>query len=222
MLNNKSIIFDLDDTLYYEIDYLKSAYKEIATAITKNSSGTFNEAIVYKDLWCFYTQKKDVFKELIVKYNLKNIVKDDLLKLYRNHYPSIKLSIENENILNKLKNYGYKLGLITDGRSIQQRNKIKALNIEKYFDYILISEEFGSEKPNPANFKYFVDLFGKGNFFYVADNVSKDFIAPNKLGWKTICLMDNGMNIHKQQFEIEKDYLPNFKIQSLKEVLKLI
>lgn len=222
MLNNKSIIFDLDDTLYNEIDYLKSAYKEIATAITKNSSGTFNEVSVYDDLWCFYTQKKDVFKELIVKYNLKNIVKDDLLKLYRNHYPSIKLSFENESLLNELQNYGYKLGLITDGRSIQQRNKIKALNIEKYFEYILISEEFGSEKPNPANFNYFVDLFGKGNFFYVADNVSKDFIAPNKLGWKTICLLDNGLNIHKQQFEIEKDYLPNFKIQSLKEVLKLI
>jgi putative hydrolase of the HAD superfamily len=63
-----------------------------------------------------------------------------------------------------LKANGYKLGLITDGRSIQQRN-IKALNIEKYFEYILISEEFGTETP----LIFFVELFGESSFFYVAD-----------------------------------------------------
>ena len=221
-MNNKSIIFDLDDTLYNEIDYLKSAYKEIAKAITKNSLCIFNEASVYNDLFFFYTQKKDAFQEVIVKYKLKNIVKEDLLMLYRNHFPSINLTPENENLLKQLKLKGYKMGLITDGRSIQQRNKIKALNIEKFFEYILISEEFGTEKPNAANFNYFADLLGDSSFFYVADNVSKDFITPNKIGWKTICLLDNGKNIHKQEFEISESYLPHFKVQNLKEILYLI
>jgi putative hydrolase of the HAD superfamily len=221
-MNKKSIIFDLDDTLYNEIDYLKSAYKEIAATIAKKSSGIFNEENIYNDLCFFYAQKKDTFLEVIEKYNLKNILKEDLLKLYRNHYPSINLIYENENLLKKLKANGHKLGLITDGRTIQQRNKIKALNIEKYFDYILISEEFGTEKPNPSNFNYFVELFGESSFFYVADNVSKDFIAPNNMGWKTICLMDNGKNIHKQQFKISEAYLPHFKIHNLREILNLI
>ena len=221
-MNNKSIIFDLDDTLYNEIDYLKSAYKEIATVIANKSSEAFDAADVYNDLWCFYDQKKDAFHEVIEKYNLKNIVKEDLLKLYRNHYPSINLSAENENLLKQLKASGYKLGLITDGRSMQQRNKIKALNIENYFEYMLISEEFGSEKPNPANFTYFVELLGKSSFVYIADNVSKDFLAPKKMGWKTICLLDNGKNVHKQQFEISEAYLPHFKVQNLKEILNLL
>jgi putative hydrolase of the HAD superfamily len=52
--------------------------------------------------------------------------------LYRNHYPSINLTSENENLLKQLKANGYKLGLITDGGSIQQRNKIKSTNIEKF------------------------------------------------------------------------------------------
>jgi putative hydrolase of the HAD superfamily len=51
--------------------------------------------------------------------------------------------------LKQLKANGYKLGLITDGRSISKRKKIKALNIEKYFEYILISEEFGTENLIP-------------------------------------------------------------------------
>ena len=221
-MNNKSIIFDLDDTLYNEIDYLKSAYKEIATALTKKSLGVHSVENIYNDLLFFYVQKKDAFQEIIIKYDFKNIFKEDLLNLYRNHYPSINLTAENRNLLQQLIAKGYKLGLITDGRSIQQRNKIKALNIEKYFEYILISEEFGKEKPNQANYNYFVQLLGESSFFYVADNVNKDFISPNQMGWKTICLLDNGKNIHKQQFEISKVYLPHFKIQNLKEILNLI
>lgn len=221
-MNYKSIIFDLDDTLYNEIDYLKSAYKEIATALAKKYLGVHSAENIYNDLLFFYAQKKDAFQEIIIKYDFKNTFKEDLLKLYRNHYPSINLTAENRNLLQQLIAKGYKLGLITDGRSIQQRNKIKALNIEKYFEYILISEEFGKEKPNPANFNYFVQLFGASSFFYVADNVIKDFISPNKMGWKTICLLDNGKNIHKQQFEISEVYLPHFKIQNLKEILNLI
>jgi putative hydrolase of the HAD superfamily len=221
-MDKKSVIFDLDDTLYKEIDYLKSAYKEIALIIAEKSSDSIIAKNIYKDLCAFYSQKKDAFSEVIKKYALKNILKEELLNIYRNHYPSIKLDIENENILKELKIKGYKLGLITDGRSIQQRNKMKALDIEKYFEYILISEEFGSEKPNSANFNHFVDLLGESSFFYVADNVSKDFIAPNKMGWKTICLLDNGKNIHKQNFEISEAYIPHFKIQNLKEILNLI
>jgi putative hydrolase of the HAD superfamily len=221
-MNRKSIIFDLDDTLYNEIDYLNSAYKEIALFIAEKSRGSIIAENIYNDLRFFYSRKKDAFLEIISKYNLKNILKEDLLKLYRNHYPSINLTSENENLLKQLKANGYKLGLITDGRSIQQRNKIKALNIEKYFEYILISEEFGTEKPNPANFNFFVELFGESSFFYVADNVSKDFIAPNIMGWQTICLIDNGKNIHKQQFEISEAYLPHFKIQNLVEIVNLI
>jgi putative hydrolase of the HAD superfamily len=80
---------------------------------------------------CFFIlEKKDAFLEIISKYNLKNILKEDLLKLYRNHYPSINLTLKM--FIIKLKANGYKLGLITDGRSIQQRNKIKALNIEVF------------------------------------------------------------------------------------------
>ncbi|HLF51194.1 HAD-IA family hydrolase [Flavobacterium sp.] len=219
----KSIIFDLDDTLYKEIDYLKSAYNEIAKRIAETSSDPIIAESIYSDLYGFYSQKKDAFSEVIQKYALNDISKEDLLEIYRNHYPSsIKLAIHDEIILKQLKAKGYKLGLITDGRSIQQRNKIKALNIEKYFEYILISEEFGTEKPNPENFRRFVDLFGESTFFYVADNTSKDFIAPKKMGWKTICLLDNGKNIHRQHFEIEEVYQPHFIINSLKEILNLI
>lgn len=221
MKKSKVVVFDLDDTLYKEIDYLKSAYKEIASIISKNTLKAIILEDIYNDLLYYYSEKKDVFKEIIDTYKPLNIVKEDLINIYRNHNPNITLSSENENVLKYLKKEGCRLCLITDGRSIQQRNKIKALEIEKYFEYILISEEFGSEKPNPSNFTYFEKLFGERSFFYIADNTSKDFITPKKLCWVTICLLDNGENIHKQQFDISEKYIPDFQITSLKQILNL-
>ena len=46
-------------------------------------------------------------------------------------------------------------------------------------------------------------------------------ITPNKLGWKTICLLDDGRNIHRQDFSCPEEYLPNVKIHTLKELLSL-
>ena len=109
--------------------------------------------------------------------------------------------------------------MITDGRSVQQRNKIKALGLSEYFDDVIISEEFGSEKPNINNYKYFVDKYGYSyKYVYIGDNINKDFIAPNLLGWSTICLLDNGKNIHKQSFHLENNTKPIYLINELKEI----
>jgi putative hydrolase of the HAD superfamily len=56
-------------------------------------------------------------------------------------------------------------------------------------------------------------------YVYIADNTQKDFVTPNKLGWTTICLLDNGHNIHKQNFELSKEYLPQFRINSFEEII---
>ena len=39
--------------------------------------------------------------------------------------------------MESIKSSGMLIGLLTDGRSTQQRNKIKALDIEKYLDAIV-------------------------------------------------------------------------------------
>ncbi|QTV06618.1 HAD family hydrolase [Faecalibacter bovis] len=210
---NKFIIFDLDDTLYYEIDFLKSAYNEISILLDNIN----REELYNRMLFLFYSGK-NVFNYLTDRYS---VTLDQLLFLYRNHKPNIVLNEGGIEIINKAKSLNYKLGLITDGYSITQRNKLKALEIENYFDKIIISEEFGSTKPNENNYKAFVTE-GIYEFFYIGDNTKKDFITPNKLGWTTICLLDNGVNIHKQDNNLPVQYLPQNYINNLKEILDLI
>jgi len=217
---NNVVVFDLDDTLYSEVDFLKSAYKEIAIKIAFKIN--VSNEIVYKDMLEYFYAKKNVFEDILLKYNSHlNVL--ELLNLYRNHKPQINLSEDKIEVLNFFKSKHVSLGLLTDGRSVQQRNKIEALNLNQWFTEIVISEEFGSEKPNINNYTHFENTFGHGNYYYIADNLSKDFISPNKLNWTTICLKDSGQNIHKQNAEILDDiYLPKHTISSFKNILDII
>ena len=215
----KIIVFDLDDTLYKEIDFLKSAFKEIATTISDRNTELGNS--MYSLMMIEYQNGQNAFKKVIEENGIRKFSVEDLIHLYRNHKPNIQLGCETRQVLENLKLMGFPLGIITDGRSIQQRNKLQALGIESWFDHIIISEEFGSEKPDPSNYRYY-EKFYKGQFYYIGDNVKKDFISPKILGWTTICLLDEGSNIHPQHFNLSEEYLPDYKIYNINQVMDII
>jgi putative hydrolase of the HAD superfamily len=111
------------------------------------------------------------------------------------------------------------MSLITDGRSITQRNKLKALNIETYFNNIIISEEINSEKPSELNYRKVMSLDVNKKYVYIGDNPTKDFYTPNILGWISICRLDNGFNVHEQNFNLSKEFIPKFLIKSFDEII---
>lgn len=166
-----------------------------------------------------YKNKENVFE--VISKNYPKYTVPILLEIYRNHKPKITLIKHAKEVLEFCVKSKFKLGLITDGRSITQRNKLKALDIEDIFDKIIISEEINSSKPNEKNYLAFVEE-SIDEYFYIADNPTKDFISPNYLGWTTICLLDKGENIHKQNFNLNIEYLPTFKIKELKDIKNYI
>lgn len=212
MKDKKVVVFDLDDTLLQEIDYLKSAYNEIATIVDSSNLNLANE------LFTLYERGENVFQFLVEQYHAYTI--EDLLDLYRNHKPSMSLNKGSLELLNYCKQKGYILGLITDGRSITQRNKLIRTGIIDFFDKIVISEEFGSTKPSLANYTAFNEF--EGEKYYIGDNVKKDFITPNELGWTTICIIDRGDNIHKQDFSLSLEYLPSKRVNAIFEIKELL
>lgn len=212
-MSTTTIVFDLDDTLVKEIDFLKSAFFEIANSIEAEVSSLYHQMLVW------YFDNENVFQKLVQLY--PDLSMDLLKSKYRHHQPNFEKYSYVKDFLSELKQNRYRIGLITDGFSITQRNKISSLGIGGLFDLIVISEEFGSEKPNEENYKVF-HQFNSDTYYYVGDNLKKDFVTPNKLGWITICLLDDGNNIHPQNFDIEESYLPRHRIKVLKELLHYI
>ena len=148
---------------------------------------------------------------------------EEMIKMYREHRPHISLEEETRGILDILQKESV-LGIITDGRSLTQRNKIEALGLYAYIPEknICISEETGYPKPSSEPFVSFMQAYPDSDYYYIGDNPSKDFVAPNQLGWNTICLLDDGRNIHHQDSVVAKAYQARYEVKSLSEVLCLI
>ncbi|MBA4135232.1 MAG: HAD family hydrolase [Flavobacterium sp.] len=207
-----TVVFDLDDTLVKEIDYLKSAFKAIAVKVDSTNDSLFNQMLFW------YQNKENVFQNIESHYGFSV---NELKQQYRTHVPDFIQYKGVSELLLRFKEKGCFIGLITDGYSLTQRNKLKALGIEELFDLIVISEEFGSEKPNENNYKVFHQLATK-DYYYIGDNTAKDFLAPNRLGWISVCLLNNGENIHPQDFTKETVYLPQKTITDLNELFTFI
>lgn len=197
-MNNRCIVFDLDDTLYKEIDFLKSGYRYISDHLPAN--GISSNAL-YRQMLDEYHAGRDAFAYILKFY--PQFQKAQLLEWYRYHDPKISLNDDTLATIRYLVESKYVIGILTDGRSITQRNKIRALGLHKYvrLQNIIISEEFGLSKPHKENYNYFMNLYPTYSFIYVGDNTSKDFVTPKALGWKTIGLIDRGENIHKQNLD---------------------
>ena len=164
-----------------------------------------------------YRSKEDVFGYLSSLYDYP---KEQLIATYRNHTPHIEAFQGVLSTFKAIKKKKANIGVITDGRSTTQRSKIIALGLEEYTDKIVISEETGFEKPNRHNFKCIENFFPNATYYYIADNLKKDFIAPNELGWHTIGLIDNGLNVHHNSYQyFQVTHRPQNFILSIAELV---
>ena len=81
------VVFDLDDTLYKEQDYLQSAYREIASQVESRDSASTG---VYDQMIAWWQNGQNVFQRLTDAYG-QELTVDDLLTIYRSHVPAIRL-----------------------------------------------------------------------------------------------------------------------------------
>lgn len=210
--DNSYIVFDLDDTLYLERNFVESGFRYIESLLIREAGRPLIDEMMER-----FDRREDVFAWLIGEFALspdKN--KAWLLEKYRTHSPDIQLGEDVKVLLSQLRSLGVPMGLMTDGRSVTQRNKIAALGIEDDFADILISEEFGSAKPDPRNYRFFAEKYPGRDFTFFGDNTGKDFIVPAQLGWTTVCLKCSGNNIHAQDFSVGPR--PDFIIESFRDV----
>jgi len=86
------------------------------------------------------------------------------------------------------------LVLISDGYLQTQKNKADALNIDRFFQKLYFTDQWGRVcwKPSTCAFLKVEEELGFANkYVYISDNPSKDFVAPNALGWDTVQIKRN-------------------------------
>ena len=168
----EAVVFDLDDTLYSEKDYVRSGFMAAAPDH-------------FDELWQAFSEGKPAFDAVLPER------KEQALAIYRNHKPNIELYPDVWDMLLHIRMSGRKLGIITDGRPEGQRAKIEALNLTELVDEIIITDELGGaefRKPCDKAFHVMQEKLAVPfeSMVYIGDNIKKDFIAPEKLGMRSI------------------------------------
>jgi putative hydrolase of the HAD superfamily len=221
-----TIVFDLDDTLYDEVEYCRSGFAAVSEYLAK-SSKAHQARRIFDCLWRQFTcgNRTRTFNaalnELNIDYDDKLI--NELIKVYRNHIPKITLPQDSRDVLCQLSGK-YTLALLTDGFLPAQKLKVQALGIEKYFKCIIYTEQLGRDcwKPSPAGFEKIMQSLNvkPESMAYIADNEEKDFIAPNKLGFTTIQII-RPRRIHTES-SAGTDAAAQFVIHKISELPALL
>ena len=176
------VIFDLDDTLYSEKQYVRSGYQAVAKLLG-------DEALSDR-LWTYFENGKPAIDELLNELGCMGR-KDECLEAYREQIPEITLYDGVADMILGLKSKGIKVGIITDGRVSGQKRKIQALGLDRLIDDIIITDELGGmqfRKPCDIAFRIMQHRWGIPfeQMVYVGDNAEKDFQAPKQLGMRSV------------------------------------
>ncbi len=194
MPSRKTLVFDLDDTLYSERQFAISGFRacerwlEEQQCVEERGVGGLAEEM---------TRLLDEghMRALFVKVLEDRIpqVGEQLLEafidIYRLHAPDISLYPDAAWALDHFGSRG-PLGLITDGQHEVQSSKVSALDIAHRFRHIVYTGALGGRsysKPHPLAYEKTEAALGTGGrFVYVGDNPAKDFLTPNQRGWISV------------------------------------
>jgi putative hydrolase of the HAD superfamily len=221
-----TVVFDLDDTIYDEIEYCKSGFAAVSEFLAGLPEMPSAESL-FNAFWKQFNSgnRTKTFNTALdgldISYDEKLI--SQLITVYRNHVPKITLPQESEEALSLLSNK-FTLVLLTDGFLPAQELKVQALGVEKYFKCIIYTEQLGREfwKPSPAGFEKIMEALNTRpeTTVYVADNQMKDFIAPNRLGFITVQII-RPAGLHKATSQ-EPDSAARYTISRISQLPSLL
>lgn len=222
----KAVVFDLDDTLFPEREFVRSGFAAVGAWMQAERGVAGFGAAAWRRFEA--GERKRAFDEALAELEVASEpgLVEKLVSIYRGHRPQIALFPEAVEVLGALRGR-YRLGLITDGYAATQRQKIAALEIEPLFAKIVVTDELGREnwKPSRGPFLAVMEALGcgGGECVYVGDNPTKDFVAPNELGWLTVRVgREGGEHVAVPLDQFPPGHRPQHTIDSLLRLPRIL
>lgn len=193
----KAILFDLDNTLTHRNDSIRV----YADAFISHYANAFKNPVdaqwvadkmikIDKGGYGGHDARCDMLKKLDIWLN-HSPTPEQLFEHWFSsfsHHPVPMPALQET--LNELKTAGHKLGVITNGKSGGQRDKIRALGIEHYFDCIVASGDIDIKKPDPRIFATALNQLGcePQDAIFVGDHPINDYAGAKAVGMTPIWL----------------------------------
>lgn len=216
------IVFDMDDTLYPEADFVRSGHRAVAERVWQDLRVDIEPELRRRFA---AGQRGDLMSTALAALDVEtppDYVGRVLVQVYREHVPVIRPYVDTLQVLTELRVRGHRLALLSDGLADVQRRKLSALGLAKLFDEVVITDELGRDawKPSPVGFERILTVMGveASAAMYVADNPHKDFAGPRRLGMRTVRIVRPGTE-HSVALAPRQEYQPERLIRALHELL---
>jgi putative hydrolase of the HAD superfamily len=189
----RAVVFDLDDTLYLERDYVLSGFRAVGCYLRQHHawSVAWERHFVQACWQRFQTGNHDRIFDFVLprcRPDASRATVEELVAAYRDHRPSIRLEPDADTLLCELETD--RLWIVTDGRWRGQQAKVTALDLGRRVRQIILTDRWGRPfwKPHPRAFRRIERLSSAHgrDCVYLADNPAKDFQTPRRLGWATL------------------------------------
>ncbi|MCJ8007343.1 HAD family hydrolase [Lederbergia wuyishanensis] len=214
----KAIIFDLDGTLLNRDTsvekFIRAQYERLKEYVGNVPHETYISRFIELDCRG-YVWKDKVYQQMVEEFEIEKISWEDLLEDYIKEFQYYCVPFPNLiKMLDELSGH-FRLGMITNGFGQFQTDNIKALEIEHYFETILVSEWEGMKKPNPEIFKKAASKLNvsPSECLYVGDHPENDVKGAQNAGMVGVWKRDAGWK------NVEADYIIDDLLE-LKEIVK--
>lgn len=210
------VLFDLDDTL---CDHESSLRIRLRLAFTAAFNGQPPDNLheIVEESIARSVFGTDHFADLLAPYGATRPEQiEAAIRMYtHDRYLGLSLYDEVTAVVGRVRRQA-RVGMITNGPSQIQRDKIARLGIGSLFSFILVSEEEDLWKPDPRIFERAMERGGAGpqETVYVGDNPDHDIGGARAAGITSIW-------INRSRSRWPGGPPPNFEIDSLYRLLTL-
>ena len=210
----KVIVFDLDDTLFEEKDFVLSGFNAVALDIAKTAN--VRQEIVFNCLLEEFHKKGrgKIFNAALRQFSLMDTPEEvaRLVQLYRQHPANITFYPGVKSLLKRLHKNFY-LAVVTDGAIETQTNKVNALCLQELVDYVVYCWGIGAPKPDTKGYAMALDYFNipANHAIIIGDHPTNDIAVAKELGAFTI-------RVHTGRFSL----LPNLETKKPDFDIKIV
>jgi putative hydrolase of the HAD superfamily len=187
------VLFDLDDTLYPERDFVRGGFRAVARFLGPRTSRPPSALAARLEALHERSGRGKLFDALLEELGMGG--NDDLVRacvlVYRTHRPRLTPSPGVVDAITTLRGAGLRTGLVSDGLAGVQHRKLDALRaVARQLDVVVMTDELGPGlgKPSPVSFRVACRLLDlpPDNAFYVGNDPRKDFVGARAAGLRTI------------------------------------
>ena len=223
----KAVLFDIDNTLYNTkalvVNSRRNAVKAMIEAgLDVNVEDALKKlSEIVRKYGPNYDQHYDRLLEVYDIPSNPRIISAGIIAYHTTKVAYLVPYSDTTPTLLKLVSRNIKLGVVTDGIPAKQWEKLIRLGLQHFFDVVIISEEYNTQKPDEKLFKEAVKKLSlkPSEVMMVGDRVDKDISGANKAGLTSVQVLYPEVDEKPPEKKLE---YPDYVIGRLSELLDLI